>query len=212
MPFAFASFITIAVRTGAAPSAGAVAPKLDWLPAASRIPVALVASATVKLPTAVFAAPAPSVIVSVAVVVATATLASVPPLGTFASVHGAFPAVYDASVSENTAITRSTLPLALVSSIVIVTSIGLGAVRRRCRRERRQVGGRVSDPGRARGERHGEAADGGVRRARALAIVSVATAPAVATLDSVPPLGTFASVHGAVSVDETSVSLNVTET
>ena len=84
--------------------AGAVAAKLERLPAASRIPVALVASATVKLPTAVFCAPAPSVIVSVAVVVATATLASVPALGVFASVHGAVPAVYAASVSEKTAV------------------------------------------------------------------------------------------------------------
>ena len=56
---------------------------------------------------------------------ATATLASVPPLGTFASVHGVFPAVYAASVSENTAVTRSTFPLALTSSIVIVTRAGL---------------------------------------------------------------------------------------
>ena len=213
MPFAFTSFITIAVRTGAAPSAGAVAAKLERLAAASRIPVALVASATVKLPTAVFAAPAPSVIVSVAVVPATATLASVPPLGTFASVHGAFPAVYDASVSENTAVTRSTLPLALMSSIVIVTRAGLapsvGAAA--ANEDRLPAASRMPVALAESADR--EAADGGVcahRRPRL--IVSVATAPEVDTLESVPPLGTLASVHGAVSVEEASVSLNVTGT
>ena len=70
----------------------------DWLPAASRIPVALAARATVKVPTAVFAAPAPSAIVRVATAPAVATLDSVPPLGTFASVHGAV-SVDEASVS-----------------------------------------------------------------------------------------------------------------
>ena len=69
-----------------------MAVKLERFAAASRIPVAFEASARVKLPTAVFAAPAPSVIVSVAVAPATDTLASVPPLGTFASVQGAVPA------------------------------------------------------------------------------------------------------------------------
>jgi len=53
------------------------------------MPVPLAARATVKAPTAVFAAPPPSVIVSVAPVPDVATPASVPPLGTFASVHGA---------------------------------------------------------------------------------------------------------------------------
>ncbi len=81
-------------------SVGAVAAKVAWLPAASRIPVALAASATVKLPTAVSAAPAPSVSVSVATAPEVETLASVPPLGTFASVHGTV-SVDDASVSLN---------------------------------------------------------------------------------------------------------------
>ena len=76
-----------------APSAGAVAAKEERLPAASRIPVAFVASATVKAPTAVSGAPAPSVIVSVAVAAETATEASVPPRGDVASVHGVVPAV-----------------------------------------------------------------------------------------------------------------------
>ena len=83
-----------------APSVGAAAANEDWLPAASRMPVALAARATVNVPTAVFAAPAPSVIVSVAPAPEVATLASVPPLGTFASVHGAV-SVDEASVSLN---------------------------------------------------------------------------------------------------------------
>ena len=57
------------------------------------MPVALVVSAIVKAPTAVSGAPAPSLIVSVAVAVETLTEARLPPLGTLASVHGAVPAV-----------------------------------------------------------------------------------------------------------------------
>ena len=52
---------------GVAWSVGVVAAKLDWLPALSRMPVALAASATLKVPTAVLAAAAPSVMVRVAV-------------------------------------------------------------------------------------------------------------------------------------------------
>jgi hypothetical protein len=82
-----------ATRTGLALSVGAVAAKEERLPAASRIPLALLASATVKAPTAVSGAPAPSVIVSVALPAATATEANVPPLGVLASVQGAVAAV-----------------------------------------------------------------------------------------------------------------------
>ena len=93
LPLPFASCITIAVRTGAAPSVGVVAAKVDWLLAASRMPLALVARAMVKVLTAVSAAPAPSLRVRVAVVPATATEARVPALGMLASVQGAVPAV-----------------------------------------------------------------------------------------------------------------------
>ena len=94
LPFAVTSCMTSmpATRTGLAPSAGPVAANEERLPAASRIPVALVARATVKEPTAVSGAPAPSVIVSVATADETETEASVPPEGTFASVHGVVPA------------------------------------------------------------------------------------------------------------------------
>ena len=109
-PLPFTSFITIAVSTGAMPSLGAVAAKLARFPAGSRIPAALLARVTVNEPTVVSTAPAPSDTVSVAVEPATATLASVPPLGTFASVQGAVPAVYEASGSENVTVTVSSLP------------------------------------------------------------------------------------------------------
>ena len=66
-----------ATRIGLAPSEGEVAAKEERLPAASRIPVAFVANATVKAPTAVSGAPAPSVIVSVATAAETETEASV---------------------------------------------------------------------------------------------------------------------------------------
>src|SRR6476659_9973237 len=79
---------TTLVATGAALSATAVAVKDDRLPAASRVPLALLASATVNDPEAVLTVPSFSV--SVATVVATDTLASVLPAppGAFASVQG----------------------------------------------------------------------------------------------------------------------------
>ena len=79
--------------TGLAPSAGVEAAKEERLPAESRMPLAFVASATVKAPTSVSGAPAPSVIVSVATGPATVTVVRLPPLGTFASVQGAVPAL-----------------------------------------------------------------------------------------------------------------------
>ena len=69
-------------------SVGAVEAREDWLPAASWMPVALAARTTLKVPTAVLAAPAPSLIVRVAVVPAVETAASVPALGMLVSVHG----------------------------------------------------------------------------------------------------------------------------
>src|ERR671936_750418 len=83
----------IDTTTGPAPSDGEVAANDDWLPAASRMPLALAASATVNDPTAVLAAAPPSFSVRVAWLPDTLTDASVPPEGTFASVQGAFPAV-----------------------------------------------------------------------------------------------------------------------
>ena len=93
LPLALTSFITIDSRPGLALSSGAVVANEAVLPAASLTPRALPAIATVIDPTVVSATPAPSVIVSVAVVVATATDASVPPDGVPASVHGAVPAL-----------------------------------------------------------------------------------------------------------------------
>jgi hypothetical protein len=57
LPFALLSSIVIVTSTGLAPSVGADAANDDRFEAASRIPVALVARATVKLPTDVSAAP-----------------------------------------------------------------------------------------------------------------------------------------------------------
>jgi hypothetical protein len=57
LPFVLLSSIVRVTRAGLAPSVGAAAAKEDWLPAASRMPVPLAARATVKVPTAVFAAP-----------------------------------------------------------------------------------------------------------------------------------------------------------
>ncbi len=107
------------------PSLGAVAAKLERLPAGSRIPAALLARATVNEPTVVSMGPAPSVTVSVAVEPVTATLASVPPLGTLASVHGAVPAVYEASGSEKVTVTASSLPgVPPRSPVTIDASVG----------------------------------------------------------------------------------------
>ena len=66
----------IVIGTGRARSAGARAVKDPWLPAASRTPLPEAVSATVIPPTAVFAAPAPSEMASVTVLVATATEAA----------------------------------------------------------------------------------------------------------------------------------------
>ena len=90
LPLPSVSFIASvpATRTGLALSVGLVVVKLAWLPAASRMPVALVASAIVKLLTAVSGAPAPSVIVRVAAVPEVVTEARLPALGTLLSVQG----------------------------------------------------------------------------------------------------------------------------
>src|SRR5256885_863896 len=126
--------------TGPALSAGAVAANEGGFPAASRMPLALVARATVKLPTAVSTAPAPSAMVSVATDPLVDTEPSVPPDGTLESAHGA-DAVEAARVSENVALTWSTFPLPFVSNISSVPRIGAalsaGAV---ARSEERRVG------------------------------------------------------------------------
>ena len=114
------------MRTGAIPSVGAVAAKKERLPAGSRMPFAFVASATVKLPTVVLIAPAPSATMSVAVDPPTATPDRVPPLGTLARVQGAVPAEYAASVSENVTVTVSSLPaVPPMSPVTIVERAGL---------------------------------------------------------------------------------------
>src|SRR5881397_1801497 len=111
--------------TGVALSAGALEPKEDWLPAASRMPVALGARVTRKLPTAVFWAPAPSARTRVALAPAVETEAREPPLGTLASVQGAV-SEEAASVSERVALTRSTLPLPSTSRITGVPATSTG--------------------------------------------------------------------------------------
>src|SRR5262245_2407763 len=78
--------------TGSALSATAVAANDDWLPAASRIPAALAARATLN-PLAWVSTPVPSFRVSDACEPATDTDESVTPLGWPVSVHGAVPAV-----------------------------------------------------------------------------------------------------------------------
>ena len=93
LPFTSASFITMVVSTGAAPSVGAVDAHDNRLPDASRMPPALVARETVNVPTAVLAAPAPSLRLRVAVEPETATDARVPAEGTLASAQGVVPAV-----------------------------------------------------------------------------------------------------------------------
>ncbi len=94
LPFASTSRMSSvpATSTGRAASAGVLAANEERLPAASRMPVAEVASATLKEPTAVSGAPAPSAIVRVAVVPDTDTEERVPPEGTLESVQGAVPA------------------------------------------------------------------------------------------------------------------------
>src|SRR5438105_8548743 len=76
-----------ATGTGAAWSTGAIAPNDAWLPAGSATPPAAAARATVKPPTEVSAAPAPSLSETVAVEPPTDTEAIEPPEGTFARVH-----------------------------------------------------------------------------------------------------------------------------
>ena len=56
------------------------------------MPAVFAASATLNVPTAVFAAPAPSVMVNVAVVPLTTTDDSDPAEGTLVNVHGTIPA------------------------------------------------------------------------------------------------------------------------
>ena len=77
------------------------------------------------MPTAVFWAPAPSAMTSVAVAPEVETEASVPPEGTFVSVQGAV-SVEAASVSEKVACTRSTLPFALTSCMTSVPATRIG--------------------------------------------------------------------------------------
>ena len=187
------------MRTGVAWSAGAVAAKDDWLPAASRMPLALAARATLKVPTAVLAAPAPSVIVRVAVAPAVETAASVPALGTFVSVHGAV-SVEAASGSLKSALTRSILPLPSMSFITSVPatrtglalSVGVVAAKEdwlpaASRMPLALVLSAIEKEPTA------------VSAAPAPSvIVSVALAAATATEARLPPLGTLASVQGAV--------------
>src|SRR5436190_1209498 len=87
------------------------------------MPVEVGARATVNEPTAVSAAPAPWVRVSVAPVPLVDTEERESALGTFASVHGDV-AVDAARVSEKVAVTRLILPSVSVSSICNTVSAG----------------------------------------------------------------------------------------
>ena len=180
-------------------SVGAVEPKEDWLPAASRMPVALAASVTRKAPTAVLAAPAPSVIDRVAVAAAVETAASEPALGTVVSVHGAV-SMEEASGSLKSALTRSTLPLAFTSFITSVpatrtglaASVGVVAVKEDWlpALSRMPVALLVSAIVKAATAVSGAPAPS--------LIVSVAVALETLTEVRLPLLGTLASDHGAV--------------
>ena len=89
------------------------------------MPVALAARTTRKVPTAVFWAPAPSAMTSVAVAPEVETDESVPPEGTFVSVQGAVSDEAE-SVSEKVACTRSTLPFAVTSCMTSVPATRIG--------------------------------------------------------------------------------------
>src|SRR4051794_1455872 len=113
----------MAVLAGAAPSGGAAGRDEDWLPLAARIPVELRFNDTTNVPTVVSAALLPSVRVSVAVLPDVPTVASDPFDGTLVNVH-TLVIVLEASVSEKVTVTWSTLPLLLLSSIVIAVFTG----------------------------------------------------------------------------------------
>ncbi len=91
LPLVLSSCMTRVTRTGVAPGRSVRSRRRrTWLPAASWIPVALAASTTVKLPTAVFGAPAPSFECRASRSRPRSRHSpSVPPLGTFVSVQGA---------------------------------------------------------------------------------------------------------------------------
>ena len=93
LPLALASSMLSVTNTGLAPSVGAVDAHNVRLAAASRIPAALAANVILNDPSAVVAAPAPSLSVRVAVLPDADTEASVAPEGAAASVHGTVPAV-----------------------------------------------------------------------------------------------------------------------
>ena len=198
LPLALASSMLSVTNTGLAPSVGAVDAHDVRLAAASRIPPALAANVTLNDPSAVVAALAPSLSVSVAVEPDTATDASVAADGAEVSVHPVLPAVYAASDSEKSIVTWSTLPLALTSFITIDTRPGLA----------------LSSGAAVANEAVLPAASLTPRALPAIAtvidptvvsaaptpsvIVSVAVVVATATDASVPPDGVPDSVHGAV--------------
>ena len=157
-----------ATRTGLAPSAGPVAAKEERLPAASRIPVAFVASATVKEPTAVSGAPAPSVIVSVATAAETETEASVPPRGDVRERPRRGAGRVGRERLGEGGEHWSTLPLEFESCITRLDEDRRRLVDGSGRGDRGLVAGSVVDAGRARGEDDTEGADGGVLGAGAL--------------------------------------------
>src|SRR4051794_31378468 len=111
--------------TGLGPAGGGVGAPEGGVGETGRMPPALGGRVMVNDPTAVVAAPAPSLRVSVAVAPDTATDARVSVEGAEVSVHPVVPAVYVASVSENVIATWSTLPLPSMSFITIDTRAGL---------------------------------------------------------------------------------------
>src|SRR4051812_48064019 len=183
-------------RTGLAPSVGAVAAHEVRLAKTSRMPPALVASVIVNDPTAVVAAPAPSLRFSVAVAPDTATDARVSVDGAEVSVHPVLPAVHVASRSENGIASWSTLPLPSRSLITMVRRTGLALSR----------GALVANQLRLPAESWMSPEVGANARVKALTLVSGAPAPSVMvsvavvvatdTDARVPPDGMPVRVHG----------------
>ena len=138
------------------------------------MPVALAARATVNVPTAVSAAPAPSVMVSVAVAPEVETDASVPPEGTaVASRSGVGGGGERLGEGRQHAVDLA-VRVDVVHDQRARDEDRLGPVGRRGGRKRGEVAGGVADAGGVGGERDGERADGGVGAPAPSVMVSVA--------------------------------------
>jgi len=152
----------------------------------------------VNEPTDVSTGPGPSAMVSVAVDAETVTEAREPAEGTLPSVQGTIPALYAASGSENSIVTRSTFPLTSESNICRFTTVGAarssGGVGLNC-----AVCPALSRTPAALAASETVNAPTAVSGAPAPSFsANVAVEPATATAVRVPPDGVFVSVHGVV--------------